>query len=347
MSMECVTAQQVISTALDREPVDSYQLEEAKAHCRTCPECGVFVRAQLVTRHVPLPEPPDDLADRVMAQVRAEAAEKQAAEDAAASVAAERATVSAAAAAAPRSPIATLAPQPRPARKTPRMWVPAAAAATVTLALVGTWVIVVFGMQQMNPQVTSTIEIPQSKIITTQAPEVAADAGAATQRSAEATGARSITVNGTVYKLVGGATVDTSTATVLGSTTTALSGGELRKRDVWTRSLASDTVFVADDAGKLFEFSRVTRQYAGLTFVLTSSEVSGFDQWPTLPVQISPPSSASGEPTFVSDGLDAAGVRVYRLANSTVTQGIGIAPNQAEGDPAAGNPNWTWWAILR
>ena len=38
--MECVTAQQVISAALDREPVDTYQLEEAKAHCRTAPTAG-------------------------------------------------------------------------------------------------------------------------------------------------------------------------------------------------------------------------------------------------------------------------------------------------------------------
>jgi hypothetical protein len=351
--MDCVTAQQVISAALDREPVDTYQLEEAKEHCRTCTECGVFVRAQLVTQQVPLPAPPADLADRVMAQVRAEAAQTAALAEAAERAAAEEIAAAEAASAAARAaatPLATLAPKPRTARKLPRIWVSAAAAAAVLVALIGTGGIVIFGMKQMGGQTGATSETYQSRIVQGAAPGVATDLSASgtAAESAEATGAQSITVNGTVYRVVGGATVSTATATVVGSTNTALDGsGSIQKRDVYALASAAERVYVADDNGQLLEFARVTRTYAGLVFVMTSPELTGFAQWPALPTQITPPTSADGSPTFVFDGTDSSGTRVYRLANSTATQGIAIGPDTPAGDPAAGNPNWTWWAISR
>ncbi|HEY5541185.1 MAG TPA: hypothetical protein VIL41_07015 [Coriobacteriia bacterium] len=347
--MECIQAQQVISTALDREAVDAHQLEEAKAHCRTCAECGVFVRAQFVAQQVPLPEPPADLVDRVMAQVRAEAT---AAEAAACAIA------DANAAAAEREPsplppqIATLAPKPRRVRDLPRAWVAAAAAAAVIVALAGTGAVVVFGMRELNagPTIKSTVSSnPESA---QQAPSVSADlsggapAGAA-QGATEAVAAQSITVSGTVYRLVGPATIDTATATRVGTTTTALSGNHSAQRDVWAASPSAETVYLADDSGAKFSFARVTRTYAGFTFVLTSAELTSYGQWPTLPAQMAPPSSADGQPTFTFDGTDASGTRVYRLTNASVGQGIAVAPKSPAGDPAGGNPNWTWWAIQR
>jgi len=350
--MECVTAQQVISSALDREPVDSYQLEEAKEHCRTCPECGLFVRAQLVAQQVPLPEPPADLADRVMSRVRAEAAENATAAEAAAA-AATAASASAAyrrpvpATGTPAQPLGTLAPKPRVARKLPRIWVSAAAAAAVIVALLGTGAIVVFGMREMSPPPQTNTQIYQG------APQSAdsastgfgSAAGSAPQASAKATGARAITVGGVVYKQMGASTLDSSTVSIVGSTNSSLGGAAIKKRDVYakTSSVQDKAVYVSDDNGQLLEFTPVTRGYAGMTFVLTSSELTSFDQWPGLPAQITPPTTADGQPTFVYDGTDSSGVRVYRQANSTVTQGIAIAPNTSANDPAAGNPNWTWW----
>lgn len=348
--MECVQAQQVISAALDREPVDAYQLEEAKAHCRACADCGLFVRALLVAEQVPLPEPPAELAERVMAQVRAEAATTQAAADAA-RAAAEASAAAQAAAALPPTPVATLAPKPRTARKLPRMWVSAAAAAAVMVALVGTVLVVIFGMGQMTGGPATTSRIYRNGESAAQAPGISTELGggkaaAPAAGSAETTGAQSITVNGTVYKLVGPAKVNTSTATVIGSTNTALGeGNTLQLRTVWAAT-SPDTVYVADDEGNLFSFARVTRTYVGLTFVLTAGELSSYSQWPQLPTQIAPPTSADGQPTFTYDGTDSSGTRVYRLTNSSATQGIAIPPNTGASDPAGGNPNWTWWAIL-
>ena len=34
--MDCLTAQSLISEAIDREPLDAARLAEAKEHCRTC-----------------------------------------------------------------------------------------------------------------------------------------------------------------------------------------------------------------------------------------------------------------------------------------------------------------------
>jgi hypothetical protein len=87
--MECYEAQAIISEALDGCPPDARTLDAAKQHCRECRECATFVRALNLVKRAPLPVPPADLPDRVMAAVRREAAAEQArAEFAAASLAA-------------------------------------------------------------------------------------------------------------------------------------------------------------------------------------------------------------------------------------------------------------------
>jgi hypothetical protein len=227
------------------------------------------------------------------------------------------------------------------------MWVSAAAAAAVIVALLGTGAIVVFGMREMSAPPQSTSQIYQG------APQAADSAstgfgsatGAAPQASGKATGAHAITVGGVVYKQTGASTLDSSAVSVVGSTNSSLGGTSIKKRDVYakTSSVQDASVYVADDTGQLLQFTPVTRSYAGLTFALASSELTSFDQWPGLPAQITPPTTADGQPTFVYDGTDPSGVRVFRQANSTVTQGIAIAPNTSASDPAAGNPNWTWW----
>jgi hypothetical protein len=247
--------------------------------------------------------------------------------------------------------MATLAPKPRASTRLPRVWVVAAAAAAMLIALIGTGTVVIFGMKQMGGASAAKTSVYTTAERTTQAPSIAPNlsggAPATTDGSTETTGGQSITVNGTVYRLVGPANVDTSTGNVVGTTSTSMATGNTQAtRQVWAGPDA-DTVYVADDKGQTYAFSRVKRTYAGLTFVLTSAELTSFTQWPMLPTQISAPASPDGSPTFAFDGMDAAGVKVYRLANGTATQGIAVAPGTSEDDPAAGNPNWTWWAILR
>lgn len=72
--MDCIQAQTVISEALDRSPVDADVFDAAKTHCRECPQCGHFVRSLNAVRRAAPPQPPADLADRIMDAIRTEAA---------------------------------------------------------------------------------------------------------------------------------------------------------------------------------------------------------------------------------------------------------------------------------
>ena len=72
-----------------------------------------------------------------------------------------------------------------------------------------------------------------------------------------------------------------------------------------------------------------------------------YGQWPSLPPGVPRPVPADnpdGSPVFSLDGQDASGTPVYRRVGSDRQTGIAIAPGTTPEDPAAGNPNWTWWA---
>ena len=74
--MDCTLAQQILSEALDAEPVSAELLAEARAHCRECSECARFVRGLALIERSEPPRPPAGLHARVM---RAIAAEREAA----------------------------------------------------------------------------------------------------------------------------------------------------------------------------------------------------------------------------------------------------------------------------
>jgi hypothetical protein len=350
--MDCVQAQSLVSEAMDRQPIAPALLAEAKEHCRTCPECAVFVRAQLAAKKAPLPTPPADLADRVMAQVRAEAAEKAAAVAAAEEQEREAQAAAEAAAAAPAPPPVSLAPPPKRKRQLPRMWVSAAAAAAVVIALLGTGAVVIFGMKAMSGGTS------------TQAPSVAERSGeqpsygaAETSDGAagsadlaavplKAAGPRFITVNGTVYSWSRVDETNVATLTKLGVTTTSLGGkGQTISRTVYV-GRSPEMVYVVDDEDAVQAFSRVTRDHHGQTYVLTSSELTGYGQWPTLPTTISAPTSPDGLPTFVPGATDSSGVQTYKPAVASGVNGIAIGPSTDTG-LMENNPNWTWWIPVR
>lgn len=372
--MDCLTAQSLISEAMDRQPLDAALLAEAKEHCRTCADCARFVRGQLLAKQAQLPQPPADLADRVIATVRAEAQRK--AEHAAAEAEAARAAARAAEQPGDQSdavesatsqpvaaePIATLAsPGPRTRRRLPRPMVIGGLAAAALVALLGAGSVVIFGMRQLTPQkaVTSSTYLVNPQAGTTAgaaqgygraggaAP--AAPSGAALQKNSEAAtaGPEDITVNGVAYALTGPAGLDLTGRAGIGQTTSSLAGTTTPTSRTVFAGTTPDTVYVADDKGQALSFTRVTRTYLGQAYVLTAAELTGFGQWPGLPSQIPAPASTDGQPTFLFDGTDSQGVRVYRLSTSPATAGIAIAPKTDTGGPVAGDPNWTWWTPLR
>ena len=364
--MDCLTAQELVSAAMDREPVDASLLAQAKEHCRTCPDCAVFVRAQLAAKQATLPVPPPDLADRVMAAIRAEAASQ------AQTAPAQPETARAAAPGTEERitpklavPIASLAPpKPRTRRKlSPRMVIGLASAATVFAAL-GIGALIVYGGRQMasnsamlasSPSTTATsknearlfdyMPTPQNAPQSTGGNAAAPSAAAPNAAGVAAAGPRDITVNGVVYTLVGPSDTSLGSMGVLGSTSSALGSTKAPADRRVYAGLDPNTVYTVDDSGTALSFARATRSYLGQTYVLTSTELTGFGQWPALPSQFGVPKADDGSPTFTYDGTDAAGVKVYRLANSSATNGIAVAPKTDSSGPAAGDPNWTWWAI--
>jgi hypothetical protein len=109
--MDCLEAQAAISEALDGAAPDAEVLDAAKQHCRECADCASFVSALNVVKRAPLPEPPGDLADRVMVAVRSEFAAEQALAAAAAAALAAKAG----------APAAAMALANRPSMR-PRAW---------------------------------------------------------------------------------------------------------------------------------------------------------------------------------------------------------------------------------
>jgi hypothetical protein len=231
-------------------------------------------------------------------------------------------------------------------------------AAAILFAAIGAGSVAIFGMRQLSPEkvVTSSIYDPNastgaSKYGTAQdsasgnAAELSApSAQPQAPAGAAAAGPSDITVNGVVYALSGPSSLDATGRPAVGQTTSSLGGTAPTNRTVYEGE-SLDTVLAADDKGRVLSFARVTRTYLGQTYVLTAAELNGFGQWPGLPSQVPAPTSADGQPTFVFDGTDAHGVKIYRLATAPVTSGIAIAPNTDANGPVAGDPNWTWWTL--
>lgn len=363
--MDCMQAQSVISDAIDRMPVDADVLAAAKDHCRSCAECGGFVRALTVVKRAPLPAPPDSLVDRVMADVRTEAA-RQAAEREALALAAANAEAEAAAA----SPVSaedsdasyadTVEPFAEPPARLPRMsrrtvlaaW-SAAAVIFVAAVIFGT-VASIRSMSAPPPVASSAITAEKTAIAPNASDQTyggaaapSASGAAPTAPSAEATSPSFITVSGEVYSLTGSETSVTAAQLSNGGQTVSSLDGTTRSTLTVLRGTDPNRVFVSPTPGTLLAFDRVTRQYAGKTYKLLSADIAKFGVWPTLPGTMTPPSNPDGSPTFTKVGPDGSGTIVYRLSSGTADEGIAVAPGSPSNDPAAGDPNWTWWVRMQ
>lgn len=377
--MDCLTAQGLISDAVDREPVDAQLIAEAKAHCQGCPTCSVYVRTLLLVKNVPAPAPPADLADRVMATIRAEhaAAEQRAAQRSAAEMTAAVAAIAAEHGdREAESPVAAVdagalsagveSPARPGARPTPvvaaRNWIRGlsrqelvtwASAAVIFVAAIGIGTAAGIRVLTSRPTLTTTATVPSAQrfgaadTLSAAAPE----SGATTQDHAKPTASAGsyITLQGVVFTLSGPSTIATDGLRPAGTVVSALgSGGGTASHAVFSAD-DPDRVYVAADTSgsQLLAFDRVVRTFSGTVYQLTSGDLSDFGQWPTLPSNITAPTAEDGSPTFVALADDQSGAHIYRLATSGPEAGIGVAPGTTASDPAAGNPNWTWWTPVR
>jgi hypothetical protein len=366
--MECIEAQSLISAGMDREPVSAASLAQAKEHCRTCPQCSAFVSTQLAARQAALPQPPADLHERTMTRIRAEA--ETMAADAAATAASQQVSEATepasdpSASAAPTREIRvpafitpTLAPKPPKERSRGRGWPSIAVAAGVVVALVGTGLVVTFGMRLISSMGSETDRGAYTfdGKVSSGAPEAAP----AQTQDGRAPGPNAITIKGMVYVQGESSDADSSTLTPVGTFSSGLDGDSASTRTAYRDADDSMKIIVADNAGMLWEFAPVTRDYLGDTYVLVSKELARFGQWPALPKSMEAPADDQGGTTFAKRGTDSTGARVFipsapftGYGSEVVIPGVSSAPSmialapRSAGSILADDPNWTLWLQL-
>jgi bacterioferritin-associated ferredoxin len=354
--MDCLRAQNLISDAVDRSPVDPEELSAAKTHCRECADCAAFVRALLAIERAGLPEPPADLADRVMERVRAEASRAAAAQTAA--------TVDTTAAAPSVIPIrsdnetrswADLLARARDPRNRRAVTTWAAAAAVVFVAAgIGA----VAGVRAILVPQQAAIYSGSAESASTSALDAAAPESSGLQsfpdeqqresdavQKSQAPAPDFINVSASVYRLTGPApTIDTESLSPIGTTRSDLgeSGGST---DYDVLGTGDPAIVYIDDGSRVLAFQRVTRSYGGRLYVLQSGPIESFGAWATLPPGFRTPTSEDGSPVFEAVGTDESGTPVYRASDTPPEEGIAIGPNPPLADPVAGSPEWTWWKV--
>jgi hypothetical protein len=322
--MDCLQAAEVLSAASDGELLDAAELAEARQHCATCPECKPIEQLLARLEAAPVPQAPPHLVARLEELAARAAAE--AAEDAVASALVEPAR-----------------PQHRRSWEwTPRFTALASAAAVLLIALTAGSV----ALLDQRPADQGTAEMAdeaplQESSATMAAPEVGAakDAGAA--RSDASLAPQYVVFDGTVW-VVTELPATTQLAEV-GTVTSDLGTGATSDHSAYTGQTAG-ILYVQSDGPEMLAFKRVTRTFGGTTYALVSDvPLPLFGRWPTLPASIPQPQQADGSPGLMRIGFDDLTRDIYTLRTGSIRDGFAVAPGTPPDDPAAGNPNWTWW----
>lgn len=353
--MDHMEALELISAAMDREPVDAGRLAAAKEHCRECAECSAFVSALVAVTRAPLPEPPAGLVDRIVDTVRAENARAERA-----AVALETAGRARAASGEAAGAVRSLRTEPvtgslRERLLDPRVrrpliaWSSVAAVALVAAgigAVYGTRAILTDrGEQQMIVLESGAPAAGDDGVGgafgNSQAPKALSDESAAstadTQLRADVSGL--IVVEGSVYRSAGpDSSVKKESLTARGTTRTSLAAGEAPADHEIFGTDDPSRVFIEGDDEVMLAFDRVTTSYEGRTYVLQSGPLSDYGAAAVLPDDITEPIAADGTPTF-EPAENVPDPTIYVLRGSDAAAGIAMPPG-ARPDVAQG---WSWW----
>lgn len=335
--MGCLEAQEVLSEAIDRE-VDAASLAEARAHCDGCADCAKLEHGLDLLSRAAAPAASSALVERIIALAAEEAA---AIREAAASAANETPVKDA--------PIGTPVVQFVPPKWTPRLTAFASIAAMLLVALVATG-IGLGGLLRGERAATDTASTSTEYSTSTGAPLAApgTDAGS-TDASKDLAGRIAapsyVVLDGLVYAPTGQRAVDVSSLVTATPVVTALdTGTNPLTIPAFRVTGESRTIVLEQTPGTYLGFSTISRKFGGRRFVLTSgANIAAYGAWPLLPSRFAVPTSPDGSPTFSFFGKDDAGVLIYVPAGGAPTNGFAVAPGASPGDPAAENPNWTWW----
>ena len=346
----CTDIQVIISAAYDGSATDHDSLAAAKAHCHTCAECADFVALLASMRRLPAPVIPADALERTLAAVRTEmaaASEKPA-------VATQSAEKDAGSEETRETRPGVTAEPIRLTRDRWRSWAPWAAAAAVFLLAAG--VVTAQGVRYLLSPTSGTMTASDTASLE-RSSEPESDSLAGPAEGGTAPGDDGIDISGDASTLSGPAYVTLSdrvyvfestieqppAGTPTGNLTSSLdSGAPAIPREVWTAP-DSDAIVVAGDDGAYLRFTPVSRSFRGRTYVMRAPMISSFGVWPSLPPAVPKPSTPDGGPELFPAGSEDSGVPVFAPPGTDPASGFAIAPGTASGDPAAGNPGWTWW----
>jgi hypothetical protein len=355
--MDCVQASEILSTSHDGANAEATQVAEAHRHCETCVSCSAFRETLSRLESLPAPSAPDALVSRLVS-LGAEAAADIRESEIAARALAEAGFSAASPGVAGASGRAHGRSRLLPERWTPRFTAYAAAAAVllVTLGAGGVAVVGLLGANRATDTEMMSLESPlppagddqTDGAFRAQGFEDAASSAAADAEYQAQTAPSYVVYDRTVWRLDATADAAPSTLPTSGVVTSSLgTAGEAAEH---TAYLAADgeTLWVAADGGSYLLFSRVVRTLGLTRYALRSdTDLARFGLWPALPARYTSPQSPDGSPTFMASGFDDSGRSVYIPFDGRIEDGFALAPGTPPDDPAAGNPNWTWWEPLR
>lgn len=326
--MDCLQAAEIVASEMDGELVDAALLAQASAHCASCPECVPLLHLHARMREVPAPRAPQALVAEL-----------------------ESAALRAAADVRDTEIVAELLPELAAASLGRRPWYQSArlltyasaAAAVLAVFVVGT--IVFRGGGQEAADQAGTLMTSEESAPAPAAPESSAAQDGADMRTAELPAPPYVVFGGAVY--VQSDVPTPASLVTAGAVASDLGTGSPTSHTALAVSGTTDPIFIRTVDGRYLSFSLVTRTLGRRTYALASEEVARFGQWPTLPASLPQPASDDGSPAFGRFGFDDRGADVYVPANEGANEGFAIAPGTPADDPAAGNPNWTWWVPVR
>lgn len=327
--MDCARAEEIILAAADGL-TSPEEVAEAEAHCGSCPTCSRLQRGLRLLAETPRPRAPETVTETVLAAIRAAQSRTE-----------ERAVA-----------VHALEPAGMPGRWRWAGWERrfagfAAAAAIVIVGLVA--VGIALPRLAPAPQEAAVKQAPPNYGVdsgTLAAPQAPETAGEASSDRVAAAAPPYVVLDGMVYQLADESARPSAAATA-GAVTSALDdpASEPATMPAYADPVDRHLIWVQTHDGRTLTFRLVTRTYAGDEFALESgSEIRRFGEWPTLPSRFARPTSPDGSPTFRYFGFDDRGVRIYVPSGARPLDGFAIAPGTAPDDPAAGNPDWTWWS---
>jgi hypothetical protein len=332
--MNCAEIQELLSVVADGASDDAVRGVEARTHCDTCPQCARFRGVICLSGQASAPAAPPDLVNSLVVLARDEAARLRA----------EGA----------EGPI----PLPLTGQTANRRvaWLPrltayVAAAAVVVVSV--TALSLSMGRLDGQKATEDTALAPETALrgaAPTTTPEngASAEERAAADATARVAAPSYVTLDGRIFRLVGPATVAPSALTTAGVVASAFdTTGPTGAFTAWYVRSDRTRIFVERTLGSLTSFEAVVRSFGAVPYQLVSGgALDAYGIWPSLPSRFAPPTEADGSPTFRYLGTDDLGSSVYVPAGGRIADGFAVAPGTAPADPAAGNPNWTWWQPL-